>query len=235
MRSDGHVLLFYSATAGALALLGASLIVYWMGPQARCIDDFWHRIIPFEHSGKAALAFVIAAALWIPLNWFFDDGDESGKVINYRRNPLEILFRTAMDNGQLIALSLKNRKVYVGYIISSSNPAFPLDSVAIIPMMSGYRRSEDHTVEFTTKYIDAYDKMQATITERVRKEASVDSTLSEEAIKEWIQEEADKEINIFRHIIMVREIDTAFVFRLDIYEKYFGPKPAPLRLLEGRS
>ena len=135
---------------------------------------------------------------------------------------MEVLFMNAMENSQLVAMSLKNKKVYVGYVVSMSNPAFPLESVAISPMMSGFRNDADQTVRFTTPYIDAYDQIKTATAERVGKEAAADSDMHEQEIQTWIEEETTKAVNSFRHIIMVREIDTAFPFQLDIYELYFG-------------
>lgn len=223
LRSDGHVLLFYSATASVVFALLASLIVIALNSSCTALDTFWHQMFPFERSGKAALAFVLGCSLWPILNIPFDDSKEARRVANKRRNPLELLFLNAMENKQAIAMSLKNRKFYVGYIVSSANPAFDLDSIAIVPLMSGYRDSNDQTVTFTTRYIDAYDKMQTAATERVMREVA-DAALSEDETKKRIQDEADKEINIFRHMIMVREIETAFVFRLDFYNAYFRPQ-----------
>jgi hypothetical protein len=94
-------------------------------------------------------------------------------------------------------------------------------------MMSGYRNDSDQTVTFTTPYIDAYDRIKAAAAERVRIEASADPALSEKEIQTWIEEETAKEVNSFRHVIMVREIDTAFIFKLDIYERYFGAHTRP--------
>jgi dsDNA-binding SOS-regulon protein len=227
LRSDGHVLLFYSATASVVFALIAALIVFLFGSSCPDLDTFWHQMVPFEHSGKATIAFLLGCSLWRVLNLPFKDINEARRVVNRRRNPLEILFLTAMENKQAIAISLKNKKLYVGYVVSSANPAFALESVAVIPLMSGYRNGDDQTVTFTTRYIDAYDKMQTAATERVTAEAAAEPTLTDDEKKERIQEEADKEINIFRHVILVREIETAFVFRLDLYNKYFGPQVKP--------
>jgi hypothetical protein len=109
LRSDGHVLLFYSATASVVFALLAALIVSLLVPFFIGLDGFWHQMLPFEHSGKAAIAFLLGGSLWWFLNLPFKDINEARRVINRRRNPLEILFLTAMETKQTIAISLKNK------------------------------------------------------------------------------------------------------------------------------
>jgi hypothetical protein len=131
LRSEGHVLIFYSAAAGSIFCILAAFIILAAGASYPFIDNYWHQAIPFEHSGKAVLAFTLGALSWLPLNAFFNDTRQAHRAVNRRRNPLEVLFISAMENGCLVATSLKNKKVYVGYIVSTSNPAFPLESIAI--------------------------------------------------------------------------------------------------------
>ena len=102
LRSEGHVLIFYSAAAGTCFCIIAAFIVLYIGPQHRELDEYWHQIIPFEHSGKAVLAFALGALSWIPLNVFSDDTKQAHRAVNRRRNPLEVLFINSMETSQLV-------------------------------------------------------------------------------------------------------------------------------------
>ena len=223
LRADGHVLLFYSAIAGGFWLFIASVLIFHFTPEWPLVNELWHLIVPFEYSGRAALACLLGATAWVPLNVFYRDSFESYRIIKQRKNPFELLFRTTLGTKQLIAISLKNRKVYVGYVMDVSNPAFALESVAIVPIISGFRDSKDQTVIFTTRYTDAYERIHKSVGTRVRQEISNDPTFKG-VVEDKVKDEQDKAINVFKHTIMVREIDTAFAFKMDIYNQYFGPK-----------
>ncbi|CAM4017025.1 hypothetical protein SHAQ108633_08390 [Shewanella aquimarina] len=72
-------------------------------------------------------------------------------------SPLDaFLFEAMLKKGEhLVMLSLSDRKVYVGKILSMGEPnesEGPDQEVLLKPVMSGYRKTEDLTVEFTTSY-----------------------------------------------------------------------------------
>jgi len=229
LRSQGEVLLFYSATAGTIFLIISTFLVFLLGPMLPKIDSLWHQMAPYEHSGKAALAFILASTIWIPWNQFFDDEEEIDRVIQSRRDALELIFRTSMGENQLVALTVKNGKVYVGYIVSNVNPAFPMESLGLIPMMSGYRDPTNKRFVFTTQYTDVYDRIFEEVTERVKAEAAEVKVTGRE-LEDWIEDEIDKETVHFKLAIPIGEIESASIFRMDIYKKYFGVDPTTTEL-----
>lgn len=220
LRSDGHVLLFYAATAGAVFLLIAAFITCLLGPICTGIDHNWHVMSPFEHSGKAMLAFFLGATIWYPLNWFADDETAIDRVILRRQDSLELLLRTAMGEGKLVSLSVKNGKVYVGYVISTINPAFPMETLSLIPMMSGYRDEDTKKLVLTTQYTDAFAQIEQEIERRVIEEARTYQVTGKE-LENWIQDETDTELENFKIVIPVQEIQSANIFKIDTYNRYF--------------
>lgn len=220
LRSDGHVLLFYAASCGAIILMFAAVLCFLLAEVCQYLDYCWHCVVPFEHSGKAALAFIIAATVWYPLNWFHKDEKEIDRVIQRKQDSLELLLRTAMGERKLVLLTVKNGKLYVGYIISNLNPAFPMETLGMIPMMSGYRDDETKTAKFTTLYTEAYDKIQRDIEIRVRQEVLA-AQINEEQLEERIRDAVDEELDDFKIVIPVTEIQSASIFKLDTYNKYF--------------
>lgn len=77
------------------------------------------------------------------------------------------LFIRSADTGFPIAFTLSNRKVYIGYI-----PELPLghvNDITIIPLISGYRREADMSLEYVTPYnmvdevMDNENKFQITL------------------------------------------------------------------------
>jgi len=216
LRSDGYVLLFYAASCGAVFLLIATVLSFILSPALTKIVDWWHLVIPIEHSGKAAMAFLLASTLWIPLNWGQRDEVHIDRVIQRKQDSLELLLRVAMGERKLVLITVKNGKIYVGYIISNLNPAYPMESLGMLPMMSGYRRTTEKTACFTTLYTMAYDKIEEEIRTKIKH-----SEVAQEDVEELIQDAIDEELCDFKIVIPITEIQSASIFKLDIYEKYF--------------
>lgn len=77
-------------------------------------------------------------------------------------SPLMVnLLFSSIDRGLPIAFTLKDRKVYVGYPAFISSSLFSLhgSDLHITPLISGYRRENDLTLEFTTPYREVLDEL----------------------------------------------------------------------------
>lgn len=77
-------------------------------------------------------------------------------------SPLMVnLLFSSIDRGLPIAFTLKDRKVYVGYpaFISSSLFSPHGSDLHITPLISGYRREDDLTLQFTTPYREVLDEL----------------------------------------------------------------------------
>lgn len=69
-----------------------------------------------------------------------------------RDSDFERLLARAMFRDMPIMFTLDTGKVYVGWVVRAINPRDVPREVRILPMLSGYRNSDDHTVVFTTNY-----------------------------------------------------------------------------------
>lgn len=69
---------------------------------------------------------------------------------------IEKLFRTSAKTGELMHLTLKNNKVYIGFTDIIPVPK-ETNYLKITPVMSGYRESESKTLRITTEYFDVLD------------------------------------------------------------------------------
>lgn len=71
-------------------------------------------------------------------------------------SPLDcLLFNLSLEKDSLVMLSLSDRKVYVGKVISLGEPnesEGPDQEIIISPVVSGYRNKDDLHVIFTTNY-----------------------------------------------------------------------------------
>jgi len=57
-----------------------------------------------------------------------------------------------MRDTRPVLLTIKSGKVYVGSVTANFNPAYEVQSIEIMPILSGYRDPKDQTVTFTTDY-----------------------------------------------------------------------------------
>lgn len=221
LRVDGHRLLFYAATAGAVFLfLSCFIIAFFESSQLLLsVNDIWHKIIPLENSGRAALAFLISVSIWKFLNIFFDYELEVQRVILDKRDPLEIMLRRALGEKKLVLFTVKNGKIYIGRIISNFNPAFPLEHITILPCMSGFRDTSTKKINITNYYTDIYEATKQAIIERsAGEEREISNSLIQSAIKKELSSKG------FEIVIPRSEIQSASYFDEESYKEYLAPK-----------
>lgn len=117
---------------------------------------------------------------------------------------VEQLFKQSFVDKLLIQITLKNNKVYVGFA-DSLLPPKDSNYLKIVPLISGFRKSDTKEIEFTTDYLEALSFYQSTPNKFNRFGMDV--------------------------IVMQNEILTAQIFDLDIYKLFNYQKN--LKSLEG--
>lgn len=101
-------------------------------------------------------------------------------------SPLDnLLFKLSLHKDKYAMLTMNDRKVYVGKVISLGEPSETSgmdQDISIMPLMSGYRHKDDLTVKFTTHY----DETEAAIYLSLRQDAIVSATEFDfEAYQNW--------------------------------------------------
>jgi len=209
LRSENYRLLFLAAQYGLLFLvISAGIRALWMlllsyKPDLIAVNKVWHVLFPFDYSGTAFLAFVLGWASWKFLNLFYRSDDEVDRTIREKADPLEILLKDAMRDTKPVLLTIKSGKVYVGTVVTNFNPAYEVQSIKIMPILSGYRNAQDQTVTFTTDYF---------------------SLLTQ--IHEQDPEVSDQDRLDLGTVIPIDEIRSVGVFSLPAYKKHFGTHQA---------
>ena len=159
-RYSGERLIFHSAAAGVVFLAIAfavtrSLMLIWPA-----LFHWWRGIVPFPYTGTSFLAFAAGATAWWPLNcWRFDREKEAQRVIREWNDYLEILLDDAARQTGQVSITLKGRKVYVGFIMRVFDPAYDRKYISILPVVSGYRDELTLNVIFDTDYARTYREM----------------------------------------------------------------------------
>lgn len=243
LRSAGYKLLFMAAIAGVVFLFVSTLFAtsIYNTTAGEWAAEQWHKYVPFTHSGKAALSFLLGTFLWWPLNslgqnfswvkwlrWLSDDAAVE-RAIDRKNDPFEILLRESLGDNDIIAVTLKNGKVYIGKISTNLNPAFAVESIHLLLSRSGHR---DPDTQKLTLDVD-YDETLAVYRKPVEREFQ---EKLEEVVKEfpdisdedlvWLATERMTTLGGIRNfeiVILVSEVVSVNYFDLELYDRQFKP------------
>lgn len=158
-RYSGERLLFHSAIAGAWFLFGAFIVTAIVTRLSPGLHEWWEDIVPFDYSATSLLAFLAGCFAWRPLNRIDAAEEEAEKALEQWGDFLEILLNRCLRDGQQVSLTMRNEKVYVGFVTSNVDPAFDRKYLTLIPMLSGYRDADTKQMVITTVYGVVYDRM----------------------------------------------------------------------------
>lgn len=270
-RTDGYKLVIISAFFGVVLLLIASVIVTYapaihvlkIQVRSRQISEFWHKVVPMSQTGEAALSGKASLALFLslfgaPLNLlaylpgcqFLGREAAVKRVIIRKADPLENLLRKALAETKLVLVTMKSEKVYIGYVARNLNPAYPLESVGIIPVFSGYRDATTKQMHLEVNYESVRERLKAEtdrkrravleefrskLIEEAKKQEGLDEkqiqtrvTQLEPKIESFVSKTFEAQLKDkldgFEIIVRVDEIVSGTIFDSDTYEAHFIQK-----------
>jgi len=257
LQNTGYQLVFSSAVAGAIFLFLAAILIPWLLvlPGAQYVSDSWTKLIQIDHSGKPVVAFLIGAILWMPLNllgslnpqvlrWqpfrLLSGGAAIEREIRKKQNPLEVLLRQAMGSKSLVSVTVKNGKVYIGKVITTSNPAFGMEAINLLLSRSGYRDKNTHEMRLNVNYDETHsairpgDAYQDTNTISGRHQENPHADEGELLYEAKRKVSAETDIRNYEIAIPISEVQSVNVFDLEIYEKFFAPKRSERKTMRRR-
>jgi hypothetical protein len=243
LRSDGYRLVFAASIAGAAFLFLACVVIAIVSalPIYPRIGILWHAVIEPAHSGKAVLAFLMGMALWWPANklggWVDSLSDRAAveRAISHKQDPLEMLLRRAMGSKSEVSLALKTGEIYVGRLCRNFNPAFPMESVGIIPSFKGHRNKKNFKFTRDMDYEEARKalgdtlklKVQARLNEEMSKRAEElhknpvkDPLASATELLSRVRAIINREEDLQRYEVV---LPVAEILSVNIYDKTLEP------------
>ena len=113
-RYSGERLLIHAALAGVVLLVCSYTVVLLISSRWPQVAATWTRQVPFAYSGASLGSLILGATLWWPLNQIFPKASEVRRTIRAWNDYLEELLADAQEDTRQVAITLKNRKVYVG-------------------------------------------------------------------------------------------------------------------------
>lgn len=214
-RFSRERILFESILAGFLIIVSGFIL--------RVVFNFitCGKIIPFllHYLNKFPIekplyfwTFIFSSLISIFLAWFsnwmivryYSKNDQIIRAVNKNGDEIEKLFKDSAINGNLIQVTLKNDKVYVGFCEEIPIPK-KTNYLKLSPYLSGYRHKDTKQLTITTDY-----------------EKVVDEFIAE--IKETTGEDVDKITLNTDVIIKQDEILTATVYEQKVFDKFNKPQ-----------
>lgn len=209
-RLTAQRLIFKSILAGII-LSVITFILRWVIMEF--FPDTFGRVSSFldqvplnniEYSGTLSVVLLIAVIFTFGFNFIYWIGSKLNlwhiksfvyKAVAKHGDELDVLFKESSDraNPFLVQVTLKNGKVYVGFIDDVIEPS-RTNYASIYPVMSGYRDSETKRLYFTTQY-----------------------DLITHALK---IDQGEVFMDVLRMVIKQDEILTAHRFDPDIYDRF---------------
>lgn len=205
-RYSGERLIFHAALAGVFFLgitYGVVRVVTTKWPATYIA---WHSLLPITHSGTSLGALLLGISAWIPLNWVFKRPAEINRTIEVWNDYLEMLLTQALEKTRHVAVTLKTRKVYIGFVLRSFDPTYDRKYIVLLPTISGYRDEKTQNLILTTDYTAVYQQLMAEDETRLI-----------------------RGIDDFETVVPVAEIISANLFDWEVYQR-FNPPPVSTNL-----
>jgi hypothetical protein len=174
-REDGHRLYFRAALYGTFLFLIAYLLrtvllntSSWYVCFERLEINFLQPLLKKSDTGSlpsnpsavvitAIYALILGLVSWAPLNLIFKKGPSLLRAV--KDNDFERLIQTAVLSRMPLSVTMDNKKVYVGFVVTTSNPAHARKTLGLLPLVSGYR-GNDGRIKLTTFYSTVYETIE---------------------------------------------------------------------------
>ncbi len=146
--------------------------------------------MPAEDSVTLVFTVLLAVVSLVLVNRVYEEIGAARKVAEQNGDFIELLIDQAIVQGQSVELSLHSGKSYVGYALKSRLATQSDVDIELVPVASGYRKSETRELNITTHY---------------------SSIILESDIKDFID---------FRVVVPMSEIASARLFDREVYERF---------------
>lgn len=154
--------LFESTALGLLLFVIARLWVPWWLTYSNplAVARTLRHALPFPYARSLLLTLCIGVGAGFLGRLAFSDKSSLRAVVERFGGELLKILADAGERRVPLMLTLANRKVYVGLVLSWPSLSTSEKYVRILPTISGYREDGSLGVKFTTVYSDVYDDLK---------------------------------------------------------------------------
>ena len=149
-RGSGYHTLLQSAVAGGLLFGFAHLSIIVVHRYLPKFDEFWQSYIPYPFSDTVALGILLSVLLPVAGNKIWSEEDSARKATVESGDHIELIILESIDQEDLVEVTLKSRKSYIGVALKSRMLNISEPDISIVPIASGYRNKETLELEMTT-------------------------------------------------------------------------------------
>ena len=116
------------------------------------LEETLNQVLPLEFNLSIWGMFFLSIALPSIINRFRDDESDYRKFLLEKGNTIDILIYYSFLSSEILQITLRSRKVYIGVIshVEFSDPENSI--VTILPLYSGYRDKDTYEFKPTTNY-----------------------------------------------------------------------------------
>jgi hypothetical protein len=159
-RIDQQRLLFNSVLVGIISLTISYFLLRLLTLLFPYFILNFKSILPpgIEYLEVAVFSFLLSVSSTFIINLFTNKTDELSKSIDKIGNDLEKIIKKGFTDAELISLTLKSGKVYVGVPLVIPEPNKSSTYISLLPFFSGYRNNEKE-LKFTTEYLSVHEKL----------------------------------------------------------------------------
>jgi hypothetical protein len=157
-RLEPQKLIFNSILAGIFLIVASYVITGLVSHLLPGIVKLMKAMYPVrnkDYFGTCIGSFFLAVAFSEISNILVQKEKRISLSIDSIGNEFERLCKTCYENAEMIQLTLKNDKSYVGWMKSLPIPTHS-NYISILPVYSGYRTKDTKELIFTTQYLDVY-------------------------------------------------------------------------------
>lgn len=158
VRESGYHILFRSGLTGVFLFILSQAIILLLDNYLPQAGRFWTTFLPDPYSDAAILSVLLGFILPWLINPLFNKERIVQKVAMESGDFSELLIADSIENQQLVELSLRSGKSYIGLVLISGIERSGEADVVIVPMASGYRNKETQELEITTYYAPVIDR-----------------------------------------------------------------------------
>ncbi len=199
-RAWGYRVLFQSALAGVVLYIAAHSAVTLMQnhlPRFSRLAENLQSYLPGDYTDKVVLSIALGFVIPLLLNLLFRAKPAARAAAKIHGDFIELLISDAVDGQELIEVTLESGKCYIGIAVESGIESYSEGhgDLSLIPMASGYRDNNTRELVITTDY------------------ASV--------INQSFEDPEDLELEDFRVVVPMERIQSARLFRPEVYELFW--------------
>jgi hypothetical protein len=142
---------------GVIASMGFTVLLF----RSPWIYSLWDHIVHVKGSGIPVVACLLGLIMWWPLNLLYPYQAANSRLHETNgTTALDRLLYQASLAQHLLSISMKDGKVYIGYIQElPPNPEDRNSYFEILPVHSGYRDKDSREMKLTTFYESAYERL----------------------------------------------------------------------------